>query len=76
MKESYCIKDKRVTPCVEPSGYQKDRLGRTQFFCRCGVCGNKKVRYIKTESTSQTVINPFKFIFNKIRSNINILYKH
>ena len=22
MKESYCIKDKRVTPCTEPSGYQ------------------------------------------------------
>ena len=22
MNESYCIKDKRVTPCVEPSGYQ------------------------------------------------------
>ena len=27
MKESYCIKDKRVTPCVEPSGYQKDKRG-------------------------------------------------
>ena len=22
MKESYCIVDKRVTPCTEPSGYQ------------------------------------------------------
>ena len=47
MKESYCIKDKRVTPCVEPSGYQKDKRGRTQFFCQCGVCGIKKVRYVK-----------------------------
>ena len=47
MKESYCIKDKRVTPCVEPSGYQKDKRGRTQFFCSCGVCGIKKVRYVK-----------------------------
>ena len=26
MKESYCIVDKRVTPCTEPSGYQKDKL--------------------------------------------------
>ena len=25
MNESYCIKDKRVTPCVEPSGYQTDK---------------------------------------------------
>ena len=50
MKESYCIVDKRVTPCVEPSGYQKDKRGRTQFFCKCGVCGNKKVRYVKTKN--------------------------
>ena len=21
MEETYCIKDKRVTPCVEPSGF-------------------------------------------------------
>ena len=47
MKETYCIVDKRVTPCTEPSGYQKDKRGRTQFFCRCAVCGNKKVRYVK-----------------------------
>ena len=47
MKESYCIVDKRVTPCTEPSGYQQDKRGRTQFFCKCAVCGNKKVRYVK-----------------------------
>ena len=39
MKESYCIVDKR---------------GRTQFYCRCAVCRNKKVRYVKTGSVSQT----------------------
>ena len=54
MTESYCIVDKRVTPCTEPSGYQTDKRGRTQFFCRCAVCGNKKVRYVKTGSASQT----------------------
>ena len=37
MKESYCIVDKRVTPFTEPSGYQKDKRGRTQFYCRCAV---------------------------------------
>ena len=47
MKESYCIVDKRVTPCTEPSGYQKDKRGCTQFFCHCAVCGIKKVRYVK-----------------------------
>ena len=54
MKESYCIVDKRVTPCTEPSGYQQDKRGRTQFYCICAVCGNKKVRYVKTGSVSQT----------------------
>ena len=54
MKESYCIVDKRVTPCTEPSGYQTDKRGRTQFCCRCAVCGTKKVRYVKTRSASQT----------------------
>ena len=47
MKETYCIVDKRVTPCTEPSGYQQDKRGRTQFFCHCAVCGIKKVRYVK-----------------------------
>ena len=54
MKESYCIKDKRVTPCTEPSGYQNDKRGRTQFFCHCAVCGIKKVRYVKMGAVSQT----------------------
>ena len=51
MKESYCIKDKRVTPCTEPSGYQTDKRGRKQFFCHCAVCGIKKVRYVKMSQT-------------------------
>ena len=28
MEETYCIKDKKYTPCVEPSGYQLDKNGR------------------------------------------------
>ena len=43
MKESYCIVDKRVTPCTEPSGYQKDKRDRTQFFCRWQFVGIKKL---------------------------------
>ena len=49
MNESYCIKDKRVTPCVEPSGYQTDKNGRKH----CPVCGIKKVRYVKSNSTGK-----------------------
>ena len=53
MNESYCIKDKRDTPCVEPSGYQTDKNGRRQFYCTCPVCGIKKVRYVKSNSTGK-----------------------
>ena len=49
MKESYCIKDKRVTGCIELSGYRQDKRGRTQFYCKCAVCGIKKVRYVKSK---------------------------
>ena len=42
-----------MTPCTEPSVYQKDKRGRTQFFCRCAVCGTKKVRYVKMGSVPQ-----------------------
>ena len=48
MEETYCIKDKRVTPCVEPSGFQSDKNGRKQFYCHCAICGIKKVRYVKS----------------------------
>ena len=54
MKESYSIVDKRVTPCTEPSGYQQDKRERTQFFCKCAVCGTKKVRYVKVGGVPQT----------------------
>ena len=37
MEETYCIKDKKYTPCVEPSGYH------------CAICGIKKVRYLKND---------------------------
>ena len=47
MEETYCIVDKRKTPCVEPSGYQRDKIGRLQFYCKCVVCGRKKVKYVK-----------------------------
>ena len=54
MNEPCCIKDKRVTPCIEPSGYQTDKNGRRQFYCHCPVCGiNMKLRYVKSNSTGK-----------------------
>ena len=63
MKESYCINDKKVTPCVEPMGYTKDKRGRTQFFCRCGDCGNKKVSYVKMGGVPPNIVtSDYNFI--------------
>ena len=47
MKETHPIKDKRITPCVEPSGYQTHKNRRKQFYSHCAVSGTKKVRYVK-----------------------------
>ena len=32
MEETYCIKDKRVTPCVELSGFQSDKMEENNFI--------------------------------------------
>lgn len=53
MEETYCIVDKRKTPCVEPSAYQRDKRNRLQFYCTCSVCGNNKVRYVKEKGTER-----------------------
>ena len=57
MEETYCIKDKRVTSCVEPGGYQSDKNGRKQFYCHCAVCGIKKVRYVKNNGLGKKSLN-------------------
>ena len=53
MNAAYCIKDKRITPCVEPNGYQSDKNGRKQFYCHFAVCGIKKVRYVKNNTSRE-----------------------
>ena len=30
--KSYCVKQKKQTECVEPSGYKKAKNGRLMFF--------------------------------------------
>ena len=46
MKETYCVANERKTPCVEPSGFQRDKKGRLEFYCKCAVCGRKNVKYV------------------------------
>ena len=42
MVKSYCIKQKKETECIEPSGYKKAKNGRLMFYCTCAECGIKK----------------------------------
>ena len=54
MDKTYCLKDKKETACIKPTGYQTDKRGRLQFFCHCAVCGIKKVRYVKENGQVKT----------------------
>ena len=47
MEKTWCLKDGDYTPCVEPSGYQRNKRKRLQIYCTCAVCGSKEVRYVK-----------------------------
>lgn len=49
MEETFCIVDNRKTPCAQPSGFQRDKTGRLQFYCKCAVSGHKKVKYVKEQ---------------------------
>ena len=46
MVKSYCVKQKKQTECVEPSGYKKVANGRL-FFCTCAECGITKTKFVK-----------------------------
>ena len=52
MVKSYCVKQKKKTECVEPSGYKQAKNGRLMFFCTCAECGITKTKFVKSQSTS------------------------
>ena len=45
--KSYCVKRKKQTECVEPSGYKKAKNERLMFFCTCAECGITKTKFVK-----------------------------
>ena len=51
MVKSYCVKQKKQTECVEPSGYKQAKNGRLMFFCTCVECGITKTKFVKSQST-------------------------
>ena len=47
MVKSYCVKQKKQTECIEPSGYKKAKNGRLTFYCTCAECGITKTKFVK-----------------------------
>ena len=47
MVKSYCVKQKKQTECVEPSGYKTDKNGRLMFWRTCAECRIKKFKFVK-----------------------------
>ena len=54
MDETCCIKDKKYTPCVEPSGYQTYKWKKT-ILLSLRYLWNKKlsVRYVKNNGNNK-----------------------
>ena len=45
--ESYCVKQKKFTECIEPKGYKKSKNGKLMFYCKCKECGIMKYKFVK-----------------------------
>ena len=45
-KKTYCVKERKKTRCIEPSGYKTAKNGREMFWCTCASCGIKKHSFI------------------------------
>ena len=59
--ESYCVKQKKFTECIEPSGYKKSKNGKLMFYCKCKECGIMKYKFVKNQSfggSSQRLLAP------------------
>ena len=54
MVKSYCVKQKKSTECVEPSGYVRTKNNRLIFFCTCAECGIKKTKFVKQNQGNGT----------------------
>ena len=48
-----CVRERKNTECVEPSGYKTAKNGRQMFWCTCASCGIRKFKFLKTEKKKQ-----------------------
>ena len=50
--KSYCVKQKKQTECIEPSGYKKAKNGKFMYYCKCAECGIMKYKFVKNNTIS------------------------
>ena len=50
--KSYCVKQKKFTECIEPSGYKKSKNGKFIFYCKCEECRIMKYKFVKNNTFS------------------------
>ena len=49
MVKSYCIKQRKQTECIDPSGYKKSKNNRLMYFCTCAECFITKTKFVKSK---------------------------
>ena len=49
MVKSYCVKQRKQTECIEPSGYKTAKNGRLMHFCTCAECFITKTKFVKSQ---------------------------
>ena len=69
--KSYCVKQRKQTECIEPSGYKTAKNGRKMFWCTCAECGIKKYKFVKSDGTSTTAKKPVKRAGRKSKKTKN-----
>ena len=56
MVKSYCVKQKKQSECVEPSGYKTAKNGRPMFWCTLRWMRNKKIQICKIKKVDQLAL--------------------
>ena len=47
--ETFCLKERKKTKCIEQSGTKASNNGRRMFWCTCVSCGIKKYRFVSSK---------------------------
>ena len=70
--KSYCVKQKKQTECIEPSGYKTTKNGRLMHFCTCAECHIIKTKFVKSQKGGE---NPLSKAFEAAKKAEQITRK-